>query len=165
MPAETPGVRKHVLASANIFLGASNFIVIALPERYAVGQTINPAEVAGTQQARGAAWVLDGRCSHYLREAGSAGALELLVLSERGEARMPKWAGAPGVVARRFAEHEGGQLEDTIRVGLTRRRTMPRLRAWWSCERTKRTLQVELVGPAGSDLSTIGDTLLLSECH
>src|SRR5512142_2242928 len=109
------GVRKHVLASANVFLGASNFIVIALPERYNVGSTINPPEVAGTHPARGAAWVLDGRCSHYVREAGTKAALELLVQSWRGEARLPKWESAAR--STMVAEHDARLIIDAIRVG------------------------------------------------
>ena len=157
------GVRKHVLASANVFLGASNFIVIALPERYNVGGTINPPEVAGTHPARGAAWVLDGRCSHYVRDPQTKSALELLVQSWRGESRAPKWlADARSAMVD---EHDARVLTDAIRVGFPRRRTLTRLRAAWSCERTKRSIEVELLGPEDVDLSAIADALLLSECH
>lgn len=157
------GVRKHVLASANLFIGASNFIVLALPERYNVGGTINPPEVAGTHAARGAAWVLDGQCSHYIRDAASRSSLELLVRSWRGEERAPKWgAGAREIV---IAQHDARLATDAIRVGFPRRRTMARLRAAWSCERTKRSLELELLGPDGTDLSPLAEALLLSECH
>lgn len=157
------GVRKHALASANLLLGASNFIVLALPERYNVGATINPPEVAGTHAARGAAWVLDGRCSHWVRDTETKASIELLVQSWRGEARSPKWAGdARGVV---IAQHDAGILADVIRVGFPRRRTMTRLRAAWSCERTKRSLEIELLAPANFDLTAIADALQLSECH
>ncbi len=164
MPRDIPGIRKHVLASANIFLGASNFLIVALPERYVVGQTINPAEVAGTQPARGAAWVLDGRCSHYVRDAAAQRSLELLVVADRG-VRQPRWSHEEGAATALFAEHEGQFRLDTIRAGFPRRRTMGRLRAWWPCERTKRTLLVELVAPDGVDLAPIGESLRLSECH
>ncbi len=157
------GVRKHVLASANLFLGASNFMVLALPERYNVGQTINPPEVAGTHPARGAAWVLDGRCSHWVRDAQTKSSLELLVQSWRGEGRSPKWwADAREIVV---AQHDARLVFDAIRVGFPKRRTLARLRAAWSCERTKRSLEVELLGPEDVDLSQIADALLLSECH
>ena len=159
------GVRKHVLASANVFLGASNFIVLALPERYNVGGTINPPEVAGTHPARGAAWVLDGRCSHYLRDARTKTSIELLVQSWRGEARAPKWyvsSEARGVLV---AEHDARLIADAIRVGFPRRRTMTRLRAAWSCERTKRSLEIELLASADIELDAIAEAILLSECH
>src|SRR5512132_1301064 len=102
----------HVLASANVFLGASNFMVLALPDRYNVGQTINPAEVAGTHPARGAAWVLDGRCSHYLRDSQSKQSLELLVVSRRGEAAVPRWFGSTDTRALIVAQHEARLLFD-----------------------------------------------------
>lgn len=156
-------VRRHVLASANLFIGASNFLVLALPDRYNVGGTINPPEVAGTHPARGAAWVLDGRCSHYLRDTASRTSLELLVRSWRGESRSPKWWGDAREIV--VAEHEARLVTDAIRVGFPRRRTMARLRAAWSCERTKRSLELELLGPDGTDLSPIADAILLSECH
>lgn len=157
-------MRKHVLASSNLFLGASNFMVLALPDRYAVGQTINPAEVAGSHQARGAAWVLDGRCSHYLRDGAAKISLELLVLSDRGT-RVPRWARGDGLAETVVAEHGGQVLVDRMRVGFPRRRTMERLRAWWPCERTRRTLQVEILGPEGVELSSVAAALPHSECH
>jgi hypothetical protein len=164
MPREIPGVRLHVLASANLFLGASNFVIVALPERYVVGGTINPSEVAGTEQARGAKWVLDGRCSHYLRDPAAQRSLELLIVGDRGQ-RQPKWSAEEGVAPARFAEHEGRLRVDTIRAGFPRRRTMGRLRASWPCERTHRTLHVEVLAPEGVDLGPIGESLTLSECH
>lgn len=161
--SDAAGVGKHVLASANFFLGAKNFMVLALPARYVVGQTINPSEVAGSHSARGASWVLDGRCSHYLRDAQHGPSLELLVLTWRGFARTPRWA--EGARATTVAQHDAQLLLDEIRVGFPRRRTLTRLRAWWPCERTQRTLQVELLGPDGFDLGAIAETLSLSECH
>ncbi|HEY6957190.1 MAG TPA: hypothetical protein VI814_00015 [Candidatus Limnocylindria bacterium] len=157
------GVRKHVLASANLFIGASNFLVIALPERYNIGGTINPPEVAGTHAARGAAWVLDGRCSHYVRDTSSRTSLEILVQSWRGETRSPKWMGEAREIV--IAQHDARLATDAIRVGFPRRRTMARLRAAWSCERTKRSLELELLGPEDVDLSPIADAIVLSECH
>ena len=157
------GVRKHVLASANLFVGATNFIVLALPERYSVGATINPPEVAGTHPARGATWVLDGRCSHYVRDTSSRASLELLVRSWRGESRSPKWSSDAREIV--IAQHEARLATDAIRVGFPRRRTMARLRAAWACERTKRSLELELLGPEDADLSSIVEALLLSECH
>jgi hypothetical protein len=157
------GVRKHVLASANLFIGASNFIVLALPDRYNVGGTINPPEVAGTHAARGAAWVLDGRCSHYVRDSTSRTSLELLVQSWRGETRAAKLSGDVREIV--IAQHDARLATDAIRVGFPRRRTMARLRAAWSCERTKRSLELELLGPDGMDLSAIAEAILLSECH
>lgn len=159
------GIRMHVLASANIFLGASNFMVLALPDRYNVGQTINPAEVAGTHPARGAAWVLDGRCSHYLRDSQSKQSLELLVVSRRGETAVPRWFGSTDTRALIVAQHDARLLFDEIKVGFPRRRAMARLRAAWSCERTKRALEVELLGPHDADLAAIADALTLAECH
>src|SRR5207249_2498687 len=82
-------VAKHVIASSNLFLGTSNFIVLALPREYGIGQTINPTEVNATHLARGAAWVVDGRCSHFVRSAGGP-SLELLLVAERG-VRRPSW--------------------------------------------------------------------------
>ncbi len=163
MASETAGVRRHVLASSNLLLGASNFVVLALPERYSIGQTINPAEVGGTHQARGAAWVLDGRCSHFIRDSGGP-SLEILVVSDRGE-RTPRWGRGDGLTATLVAEHEAHVGIDRIRVGFPRRRTMERLRAWWPCERTKRTLQIEIVGPEGVDLVAVAAVLPHSECH
>lgn len=163
MSGDAAGVGKHVLASANFFLGATNFVVIALPDRYVVGQTINPPEVAGSHPARGAAWVLDGRCSHYLRDAERGPSLELLVLTWRGLKPPPRWA--ESTVALRVDQHEAQLLIDEIRVGFPRRRPMVRLRAWWPCERTERTLQLEILGPDGTDLGPIAATLSLSECH
>lgn len=156
-------VRKHVLASANLLLGASNFMVLALPEQYSIGATINPAEVAGTHAARGAAWVLDGRCSHFVRDPRTKVSLELLVQAWRGEGREPKWSsGARRIVV---AQHDAQLSTDAIRVGFPRRRSMARLRAAWSCERTKRSLEVELLGPDDVDLTPIAEAILLSECH
>lgn len=155
----------HVLASANLLLGASNFMVLALPDRYTIGATINPAEVAGTHPARGAAWVLDGRCSHYVRDVDAKTALELLVRSFRGESRVPKWYAGQDARAIVVAQHDARLVTDAIRVGFPRRRTMTRLRAAWSCERTKRSLEVELLGPDALDLGPIAEALLLSECH
>ena len=164
MPRDIPGVRKHVLASANLFLGASNFMILALPERYVVGGTINPSEVAGTEQARGAKWVLDGRCSHYLRDPAANRSLELLIVADRGE-RRPGWSTDEGAGSALFAEHEGGYRLDAIRTGFPRRRTMGRLRAWWPCERTHRTLHLEVLAPEGVDLGPISESVRLSECH
>ena len=155
----------HVLASANVFLGASNFVVIALPDRYTVGQTINPAEVAGTHPARGAAWVLDGRCSHYLRDGQTRQSLELLVVTRRGEASVPRWYASSEARRLVVAQHEARMLFDEIRVGFPRRRSMARVRAAWSCERTKRALEVELLGPHDADLTPIADAFALAECH
>lgn len=158
------GIRMHVLASANVLLGASNFMVIALPDRYTVGQTINPSEVAGTHPARGAAWVLDGRCSHYLRDTETKMSLELLVVTRRGENAVPRWYSS----AERslvVAQHDARLMQDEIRVGFPRRRTLSRLRAAWSCERTKRALEVELLGPHDADLAPIADAFTLAECH
>lgn len=163
MPRDVAGVRKHVLASANFFLGASNFVIVALPDRYTVGQTINPAEVAGTHPARGAAWVLDGRCSHWLRDDEAGSSLELLVVTSRGT-RPPGWSGGPTTRAV-FDEHDGEVLIDSIRVGFPRRRSMGRLRAWWPCERTRRSLRLEVVAPDGVDLAPVAESLVLSECH
>lgn len=153
----------HVLASSNLLLGASNFMVLALPERYSIGQTINPAEVGGTHQARGAAWVLDGRCSHFIRDT-TGPSLEVLVVSDRGQ-RVPRWDRSDGLSITSVAEHEARLGIDQIRVGFPRRRTMERLRAWWPCERTNRTVQVEIVGPEGVDLAAVAAVLPRSECH
>ncbi len=159
------GIRRHVLASANILLGASNLVVIALPDRYSVGQTINPAEVAGTHPARGAAWVLDGRCSHYLRDSQTRESLELLVVSRRGEGSVPKWFGSSDTRPLVVAQHDARLMVDEIRVGFPRRRPMARLRAAWSCERTKRALEIELLGPHDADLAPIAEAFALAECH
>ena len=164
MARELAGIRKHVLASTNFFMGASNFVIVALPERYVVGQTINPPEVAGTHRASGAAWVLDGRCSHWLRDREEGPSLELLVLTWRGE-RRPRWFAVDGANPATFAEHDGRLMLDDIRVGFPRRRTMRRLRAWWTCERTRRTLEIEVVAPAGADLAALAESLTHSECH
>lgn len=159
------GIRMHVLASANVFLGASNFMIVALPARYSVGQTINPAEVAATHPARGAAWVLDGRCSHYLRDTENKRSLELLVVASRGERNAPKWSASSDARGIVLAQHDARLLVDAIRVGFPRRRTMARLRAAWACERTKRSLEVELLGTDDANLGPIAEALLLSECH
>ncbi len=165
MTTAPSNVRKHVLASANILLGASNFMIIALPERYTVGQTINPAEVAGTHPARGAAWVLDGRCSHFLRDAQTRQSLELLVVTRRGETAVPRWYASSDTRPLLVAQHDARLLFDEITVGFPRRRAMARLRAAWSCERTKRALEVELLGPHDADLAAIAEAFSLAECH
>jgi len=146
-----------------MLLGASNFLVLALPERFRVGQTINPNEVNGTAQARGAAWVQDGRCSHFLRDGGTVRALELLLVARRGAAR-PGWA-AEGSRAIRIADHEGSALADRLRVGFPRRRDLDRLRLWWPCERTGRSLELELLGAPGSEHDDLIAALERSECH
>lgn len=153
---------KHVIASANFLLGASNFIVLAVPAGYTIGQTINPNEVNATHLARGAAWVVDGRCSHWLRtKAGPS--LEMLFIARRGEKR-PSWASA---AAQPFAiaGHDGVFLIDSFRAGFPRRRDQARLRAWWPCERTKRSVVVEIAGHAPLDLSPFAAALAASECH
>lgn len=159
---EPPGVHKHVLASANIFLGAGNFLVLALPERYTVGQTINPAEVNATHPARGASWVIDGRCSHFLRDANGP-SLEFLFVSDRGSSP-PRWAVGANP-DRRIGDHEAVLLLDTMTVGFPRRREVGRLRAWWACDRTRRSPRLEIVAPVGVDLVAIGFALEHSECH
>ncbi len=156
-------MERHVLASANMLLGASNFLVLALPERYRVGQTINPNEVNGTAQARGAAWVQDGRCSHYLRDGGTVRALEFLLVARRGVVP-PGWAADPSR-AIRVADHEGSARADTMRVGFPRRRDLDRLRLWWPCERTGRSLELELLGPLGAAPDDLIAALERSECH
>jgi hypothetical protein len=62
-------------------------------------------------------------------------------------------------------QHDARLSTDAIRVGFPRRRTMARLRAAWSCERTKRSLELELLGPDDVDLAPIAEAILLSECH
>ena len=154
-------VAKHVIASSNLFLGTSNFIVLALPSGYGIGQTINPNEVNATHLARGAAWVVDGRCSHFVRSAGGP-SLELLLVAERG-VRRPSWV-ANGA-ATLVGGHDGVVLMDSFRTGFPRRREHARLRAWWSCERTKRSLVLEIAGPAPLVLSPLATALVASECH
>ena len=163
MAHEIAGVRKHVLASANFLLGVSNFMVLALPESYTVGQTINPAEVDATHPARGIAWVLEGRCSHYLRDS-SGPSLELLVKAGRGS-HAPRWAQGDDLTNTVVAEHEGQVRLDKLTVGFPRRRVLDRMRAWWPCDRTKRTIQVEILGPEGLDVAALSGALPHTECH
>lgn len=117
----------------------------------------------GTAQARGAAWVLDGRCSHYLRDAGG-GSLEMLLVAHRGVAGRPRWAAEPSRTIR-IADHEGLARTDTIRVGFPRRRDLDRLRLWWPCERTGRSVELEIVGAPGSPRDELIGALERSECH
>lgn len=153
-------VAKHVIASTNLFLGTSNFVVLAMPPEYSIGQTINPNEVNATHLARGAAWVVDGRCSHFVR--GSGPSLELLLLAERG-ANRPRWASSGRALA--LGGHEGVLVLDALRVGFPRRREHVRLRAWWPCERTRRSLILEIMGPAPLSLEPFAEAIAASECH
>ena len=156
-------VAKHVIASSNLFLGTSNFIVLALPPEYGIGQTINPTEVNATHLARGAAWtVVDDQRNAQL------------LLHALGNQPHHDVGGAAGRKADQPSDrlhrvgiggHDGVVLMDSFRTGFPRRREHARLRAWWSCERTKRSLVLEIAGPAPLVLSPLATALVASECH
>jgi len=133
------------LAAAHFLLGASNLLVLALPDGWQLATGRGQPEVDATLVQGDYRWARQGRAWYYLWPAGGRPRLDLTV--HIGEA-----AAGPDDVTDRgtfsAGGHAGRWLLGRRRQPWLGRTSWPLLTADLACPVTDRQLALELAGPA-----------------
>lgn len=160
-------MRKHVVAAENFLLGPTNFVVVALPEGWKLLRGTSPPEVDSNRLFGDVQWVTSGRSPHLLIQPERRTGAEMHILIHRGRRSLEKLKASPG--ARPFpvqSGHEAFFLLHQVRRGL-----------WWGsvengvrlavfCDRTDRTITLEIAGRIGeAEIDELLEALQGVECH
>ncbi|MDR5694874.1 MAG: hypothetical protein QN198_12375 [Armatimonadota bacterium] len=160
-------MRKHVIAAENFLLGATNFVVVTLPEGWKLLRGISPPEVDSNRLFGEVQWVTSGRSPHLLVQPERRSGAELHVLVNRGRRMLDKLKASPG--ARPFFLHSGHEaflLHHQVRRGLWRGYLEKGVRLSLFCDRTDRTITLEITGRIGeTEIQELLEALQGVECH
>jgi hypothetical protein len=143
-------VQPKLLAANHLLLGSTNIGIIPLPDGWALATGRAQPEVDGTVDHGGCRWMRGGHGWYWLWPA-SGRRHELVVHASPAPARRPP-ALARTVEEGTFAAsgHQGRYRLGFRSAWVPRPAPLPHLWAEIACDRTRRWLALELMGPAGS---------------
>ena len=160
--------QDHLIAASNILFGIANFLILPLPKGWRFGREISPSEVDSTTQWGDSLWVTSGRASHVVFNEDREAGLELLVKVSKGKRGKfkPKLSQMRNQGLMRLGGHDANYALGEVERGLFKKKVAQRLQLSFYCDKTNRTIAIELTGKCPADaLNQILQAMSLLQCH
>ena len=165
MPLE---LTKHIIAARNILFGTGYFVILPLPQGWAITQSYLEPDVHSTVQGKDLTWVEAGQTDQIVFHPLKRVALDLMIQIKRG-----KHNGFPGKGVEIFSQgtqlvcgHQASYCLGEMKQGLLRKKTVKTLRLSFYCPELNRTLILHFTGNGqDADLREIYESIPFLECH
>lgn len=150
-----------------MLVGPVGFVGLAVPPPWQVTKASVTPEVHTTVRESGRQWVASGETRHVVFDPGRRLRIDLVVrVMPRAPRRtLPPLADQTAAGAIVVAGHPGEFLLGRRRDGWLSPRLVPTLRVRHRCDRTGRTILIELSGAAVEDLRALLAAVGGLECH
>lgn len=159
-------MKKHIIAAENFLLGATNFVVVTLPEGWTLLRGTSPPEVDSNRQFGGVQWVTSGRSPHLLVQPERKTGAEMHILIQRGRRPLDKVKASPKACPFPLQSGHEAFLLHLVRRGLWRGASENGVRLSVFCDRTDRTITLEITGRIGeAEIQELLEALQGVECH
>lgn len=156
---------RHVVAASNFLIGATNFLILALPQGWRIGDGIAPPEVDATHMDGGTLWVVDGRTHHVLFEPAAKRQVELIVRVQPGAARRERVSTGWETGDIKVSGHPATYRIGEVRRGVLKRQRLAALGIAFHCNLSERSLCIEFFGPSSEDLREFLRLAPAITCH
>ncbi|MEW5961838.1 MAG: hypothetical protein AB1801_29305 [Chloroflexota bacterium] len=137
----------HDIAIANILVGASTFISLALPKTWDILKGAGQPEVTATHERNGRRWVVTGDAWYILHDPGRRWAMELR-LTAKLPGRSDRAAALPELTV---AGHPARVTWQRRKRGLIKRWPVTYVTVEFQCPQTERRLKLEFSGRVSDD--------------
>jgi len=168
-PAPPPSERKkQIVAAKNPLFGTGYFVILALPQGWAITRSYLEPDVHSTLQRGRITWVEAGQTDQIVFHPLRRISLDLMIQIKRGKHDTLDLKGVQvssqgsGNVAGHPAIHCFGQVQE----GLFKKKTRKTLKVCFYCPELQHTLFLHFTGKCQeADLKEIYDSLPSLECH
>ncbi|MCS7133186.1 MAG: hypothetical protein RMI43_01465 [Candidatus Caldarchaeum sp.] len=154
--------KEYELATGNLLIGRFLWLVVRVPEGWAVKVGDSPSDVNYTTVVDGVGWVLDGSTSFFVVDLVSGTVVDLEITIRKGI--KTKDLTEPSVRVINFNGHDVVVVNREVRRGL-RREKMEQASLTIPCTRTSRTIGISLTAKNREALDELVEVLRDSRCH
>jgi hypothetical protein len=160
-----PETRDHVVAATHFVLGASNFLVLPLPENWDLRLGRAPMDIDYTIARDGVRWAQEGQATALLVDHKARRAIELTVRTARGSIPPPKLMESHQGTCR-IGGHAASYTLGSANLGLfgTKRYTV--LHCTHRCDETQRLVDLRFMHKGTPEmLESLLPPLEKARCH
>lgn len=169
LPALSDGDSEHVISIGNPILGVFKYLVLPLPSGWVVQRSEVPPELTYHGEYNGVGYVVEGQAHHYATNLVSDESFQLTIRCKRGKALTvikPGGLEKPTAGTTYVSGHTCFYAFGDKPVGLLKKDRMQHLKLAFNCDKTGRTIELELLGRSSEEtLRQIIRTLEQARCH
>ena len=165
MPLE---LSQHIVAARNIFFGTSYFIILSLPNGWAITRSYLEPDVHSSIQRENLTWVEAGQTDRIVFNPLKKVALDLMIQVKRGKHENPpiKDVQISSQGSQIVCGHPASYCIGEVREGLFKKKSRKTLRFYLYCPELNRTLFLHFTGRClETDLMELLDSIPFLECH
>jgi hypothetical protein len=165
MPLE---LSQHIVAARNLFFGTSYFVILSLPNGWAITGSYLEPDVHSSIQRENLTWVEAGQTDRIVFNPLKKVALDLMIRVKRGKHEN---TGIKGVQissqgSKMVCGHPASYCIGEVKQGLFKKKTFRTLRFSFYCPDLNRTLFLHFTGKCPeADLMELFDSIPSLECH
>ncbi len=160
--------KKQIVAAQNPLFGTGYFVILALPEGWAITRSYLGPDIHSTVMRDHITWVEAGQTDQIVLHPIRRISLDLMIQIKRGKHDALNLKGVQvfsqgsGIVGSHPAIHCFGEVQE----GLFKKKTRKTLRVSFFCPELQHTLFLHFTGKCQeTDLREIYDSLAGLECH
>nr|BAJ49359.1 hypothetical protein HGMM_F01D06C26 [Candidatus Caldarchaeum subterraneum] len=155
-------VREFELSTGNLLMGRFTYVVVCVPEGWAVKIGDAPSDVNYTTVVDGVGWVLDGSSSYYVVNLVSGEVIDLEVHVKKGLRQTSQRHGNVAVV--NVNGHSATLETHQVKRGLPRK-PATKITLTIPCQKTSRTVELVFTGKSGEELEELRKCFPSIRCH
>jgi hypothetical protein len=165
MPLE---LSQHIVAARNLFFGTSYFVILSLPNGWAITGSYLEPDVHSSIQRENLTWVEAGQTDRIVFNPLKKIALDLMIQVKRGKHGN---TGIKGVQissqgSKMVCGHPASYCIGEVKQGLIKKKIFRTLRLSFYCPELNRTLFLHFTGKClEADLMELFDSIPSLECH
>ncbi|MDJ0272096.1 MAG: hypothetical protein QXN23_03165 [Candidatus Caldarchaeum sp.] len=155
-------VREFELSTGNLLMGRFTFVVVSVPEGWAVKIGDAPADVNYTTIVDGVGWVLDGSSYYYVVNLVTGEVIDLEVHVKKGLRQ--KSHGNENAAVIYVNGHTAILETRQVKRGLPRK-PATKITLTIPCQKTSRTIELVFTGKSGEELEELRKCFPSIRCH
>jgi len=165
MPLE---LSQHIVAARNLFFGTGYFVILSLPNGWAITRSYLEPDVHSRIQRENLTWVEAGQTDRIVFNPSKKIALDLMIRVKRGKHGN---TGIKGVQissqgSKMVCGHPASYCIGEVKQGLFKKKSRKTLRFFLYCPELNRTLFLHFTGKCpDADLMELFDSIPSLECH
>jgi len=165
MPLE---LSQHIVAARNLFFGTSYFVILSLPNGWAITRSYLEPDVHSSIQRENLNWVEAGQTDRIVFNPLKKIALDLMIQVKRGKHENTRIKGVQisSQGSKMICGHPASYCIGEVKQGLIKKKTFKTLRFSFYCPELNRTLFLHFTGKCPeADLMELFDSIPTLECH
>lgn len=160
--------QEYTVSVGNIVLGVYVFMILRLPPEWKLVRGGIPSEFVYSKELEGARWVTEGRAYHYLHNRSNGNRFQFTIkcVKGRGKQGLPRSLDKRGEGTIDLSGHACRYIWGKLRGGIFRKEELTYLNLSFTCDRTDRTVTLEMKGQGRQeDVRGLTEALGESKCH